>query len=260
MVTTLPDSPQVRAFYRPSENHSVRLAPPPFPAERMVPDAPAARPGALPLWPCSRVFRWQDNLLECVMACYGRWGAEGFIRQFLEVYPQELAGDVEAAQMPLTADFVLRGEPDRAQYKLAIEQLLSLANGIPMALVYRSVSRPVIALTGTWAPVSDLSRIEIYGPSVAPPIGRAESGSLARFAQILGDWIGRIVIIEASGAPSEVSWQCRHIRTGTREQGDQCRDADLVCKRVVEQTGLVRIDKTAEVTQLFVEPSCSHQV
>lgn len=220
----------------------------------MVPDKPPAHPGALPLWPCSRTYRWHGDALEEVGACFGRWGAKDLIREFLQVYPQEMAGDVAAAQIPLTADFVFRAEPDRAQYKVAIEQLLSLATGIPMTLVYRRVSRPVIALTGKWTPAFGLSRIEICGPSFAQPIGRPESGAMTRFAQILGDWIGRVVIIEASGAPAEVSWQCHHIRTGTREQAEQCRDANLVCKRVAEQTGLVRIDKMIEITQLFVEP------
>jgi len=255
MARRLPDSPQVRAFYQLPEDESVRIAPPPFPAERMVPDKPPSRPGAPPLWPCNRTYRWRGDALEEEGACYGRWAAKDMIREFLQLYPQELAGDVAAAQIPLTADFVIRGEPDRAQYQVAIEQLLSLATGIPTALVYRQVSRPVIVLTGKWTPASGLSGIAIRGPSFAQPIGPPESGSMTGFAKFLGDWIGRIVIIEASQSPAQVTWQRHHIRSGTKEQAEQCRDADLVCQCVAEQTGLSRVDKTMEITQLFVEPS-----
>src|SRR5580693_7055052 len=111
MATRLPDSPQVRAFYQLAEGESMRVVPPPFLAERMVPDRPPARPGAAPLWPCSRTYRWQGDALEEVAGCFGRCGAENLIRLFLDVCPQELAGDVAAAQIPLTADFVIRGEP-----------------------------------------------------------------------------------------------------------------------------------------------------
>jgi hypothetical protein len=256
MGTALPDSPQVRAFYETPEADGVRVAPPPFPAERMIPDTP------LSSWPCSRTFRWRDNALESLVACCGRWEVAGFAREFLGVYPQDIAGDVEAAQIPLTADFVIKGEPTRDQYKAAIEHLLSLATGTQMSLTYRRVLRPVIAFSGQWPTLPENHLIEVTGatgdeikePNFFPRLGRPETGSVDRFAKMVGEWIKRMVVTEASDAPNEIHWQYHHIRRGTREQAQRCTDPDLVCQRIADQTGLTRVDKMIEATQLFVEP------
>ncbi|MGD0462905.1 MAG: hypothetical protein ABSB74_10495 [Tepidisphaeraceae bacterium] len=240
---------------RPGE--TIRRVAPPFLPERLdyfrkVQPSRTVNPVAL-------LVLWRDGALQLKNWMYyvrsdgdSGFEAEQLIQSLLKLYPQDIEGDLELARKVIPGDFVANADADIDQYRLALEKLVSETSGRAVSLTFREVPRPVIVFTGTWSPQAP-HLIQIYGSQMnnAPTV-RVSLGSIDHFAKWVGSWIGESVIVEAAGAPHELSL-CGHDRDRAPEALKQAHDPQLVCTHIHEQTGLDWREETRALRRLFVE-------
>jgi hypothetical protein len=189
------------------------------------------------------------------------------ITNILNVYPQDLEGDSILAQQLIPGDFAISGDPrnsDVQKLSSGLATLLTEAMGHKVTLTFRQVQRPIIVLRGKWQARNtdgtqvhfgkgEFQIIQIYGLELNPnhACGGGGSGTVDQFAQWLGRWINRSVIIESTGAPAEVSWN-ENGQVAAAAQA-HAHDWDLVLNNIYQQTGLIWKQETRKVNRLFLE-------
>jgi hypothetical protein len=129
-------------------------------------------------------------------------------------------------------------------------------------LTIRPAERPVIVFHGGWqyrrandsvnAPRS--AQIEIYGQKLDPGSGAGGGvGGMDELAENLGNWIGKRVAIEASGAPSSMRWRYNNNYADGGDVSSHAHDVELVCNNIARQTGLTWAVEQRLVPLMFVE-------
>jgi hypothetical protein len=140
--------------------------------------------------------------------------------------------------------------------RVALQKVIGDAAGVPITLNFTEVQRQVIVFRGKWQWADPTHQeIQMYGAMLdTDPQNRRLGFSLAqRFPKVIGTWINRVVLFEASGVPRRIKWFENYTGDGSPESLKQARDPELVCKHIQEQTGLSWTEETRMVRQLFVE-------
>jgi len=266
MDSTEPEKPhRFVEVYGLKEGEPFRWVSPPFIAQRMEwyrkrdpIQADSVREG-----PQVMQISWRDGQPQADMQAFGRIDVRFIIRHFLGVFPQEIEGDALLAGHPVKGDLVVNGPVLPEDSHAMVEKIIGEVAGSPVGLTFREVERPAIVFRGQWR-ASDVTGtalpngreihpIDIFGENLSDPVVRTQSGAIKQFARSLGEWINKPIVLEAIGAPSELIWRLHHLRQGTREAVAKCRDPQLVCKHIEDQTGLQSAEEVQCLRQLFIE-------
>jgi hypothetical protein len=185
------------------------------------------------------------------------------LSNILGVFPREIDGDASFAGHPVKGDLVVDGSVLPAKSHAMVEKIIEEVAGFPVGMTFREVERPAIVFRGQWrardvtgTPFSEhpeIQTIDIYGEIESDPVVNKSSGTVEEFAQVVGEWVNKPIVFQASDAPSQLTWRLHHLRRGTREAVAKCRDPQLVCKHVEDQTGLQSAEEMHRLRQLFIE-------
>jgi hypothetical protein len=239
------------------KNEVIRRIAPPFVEARMDfyrKDRPA-RAKTLPQGPEAMLIFWREGKPRIWGMNVARaYQGEQLIETLLD--PPDLGGDLQLIRTDITGDFSIKPDVDQDQLRTALEKVIGDAAGVPTTLNFRQVQRQVIVFRGKWQWTDPTHQeIQMYGAMLdTDPQNRRVGFSLAqRFPKIIGTWINRVVIFEASGVPQRVKWFENYTGDGSPESLKQARDPDLVCQHIQEQTGLSWTEENRTIRQLFVE-------
>ena len=271
----VPDAPTTETFeqiYALRADDVIRRLQPPFPDVRLT-YYKKSRPSqaqAVPQGPNGMMIVWHNNKPELSGMIFtsknGGYDGLDLIQSLLNVYSQDVEGDLDLLNKPLPGDFIVDGKATAEQFRIALAKLLSEAAGTQVTLIFRQVDRPMIAFKGKWqinplpgAPPKrkfrNMQSIEIYGKSLNKEmnLGGGGSGDEKGLAGWLGRWIGKAVVFDAPSVTSRLSWHQNDAYDVSEQDRKLAHDATLVCNHIAEQTGLTWDEETRPVTRLFVE-------
>ena len=155
---------------------------------------------------------------------------------------------------PIQGDILMLSGQTPEAYSQALAEIISSELHTPCRIAYEDVRKDVFVLRGGWkyTPVprtmglaGGAPTVEIYGLKIdARDRGDGPIGSAADFAQWLGDWIGKPVVLEAQGVPDQIR---------LHYSNDDDRLPATVLKHVQEQTGLKWTEEMHPVKRLVIE-------
>jgi hypothetical protein len=258
-------------IYSLRKDEVLRCVHPPFLPERLelYRRTRQSQAEAIPRGPEAMMWRWNagDVLEPLAHARLTIWSMHfgssetvpSLVEKLLDVYPQEIEGDVELLDRQLPGDFVCRPDAEEGLYLEALRKIVEGQIGATMNFAFRQVERSVIVLRGNWkfSPVDDVARerrsVEIYEGKLNSNRNRGGggTGSEKDFAGWLGRYLGQQVVLEAKGLPIKLTWRYHDEERALAGRKD--RLTELVLKHIEEQTGLVSAIETREVRRLFVE-------
>jgi RNA polymerase sigma factor (sigma-70 family) len=177
------------------------------------------------------------------------------------LYPQEVEAEDALLMTAIGADFVVREGAPPAKVVARLEEILNNEFAIPLKLTLREEERKVHVLSGKYqfkavAPDQERNRIELYAENLSDPkFGGGGSGNFAEFAQWLGRFVSRRVVVgKVEGVPARLSWHDDHPdKAFSQEEWEAAHAAEPVLKHVAEQTGLTIREETRRVRVLVVE-------
>jgi hypothetical protein len=212
---------------------------------------------AIPQGPSGMVIYWRNGKPQLWGMNFSNgagYRIQDLIEYVLNFYPQNLQGDTSLAAQRIKGDFVIKGDADKEQLRLGLAGIISNAVGYSVDLSYHDDLRSVIVFRGQWTGKNTSRQtIEIYGTKLLPDgHGGGGSGQIDEFANWVGEWIGKPVISEATGAPS-FRWHLNDDGNWTKEEQKQAHDPALVCQHIKEQTGLTWTEETRQITQLYID-------
>jgi len=173
----------------------------------------------------------------------------------LEIYPPQVEGTRTEELIP--GDFLFAADSTVEERRAALQKILQDNLGEPITLTFRRVQREVLVLQGRWHYVPAASprtkswiapTLEIYAQAINKIAVNAGAGDAKRFAGDLGGHLGKQVIIEASGMPTNLFW-------AYDEPSMAKADVALILNHITEQTGLSWEPQSRMVERLFIERS-----
>jgi RNA polymerase sigma factor (sigma-70 family) len=200
-------------------------------------------------------LRWQDGL--ALGGCTVGKPASGrdlvdLLTVLPGIWPQEVEGDTELRAGRVKADFVVRDGAAPAAVVARLQEILNREFDIPVKLTLKEEQREVFVLSGKYTfrpagPARAANHIELYAEKLGNPrIGGGGSGNAREFAQWLGRFVNRRVVLgKTAGLPARLSWHDNNPEKAfTQQEWEEAHAAGPVLKHVAEQTGLsVRAEK-----------------
>jgi hypothetical protein len=235
---------------------------PPFPEERQALFRAAGLPSAAEAMTGYVDLHWRDGRLVFGTLTTGNVQEVRMLLTALAgIYPQEVEGDAQLLATGIGADFVVREGAPADKIVARLQEILDKEFEIPLKLTLREEERKTHVLSGKYkftatAAGPSEKRLEIYAQELSNPmIGGGGGGTFPEFAQWLGRFIGRRVVIgDVEGAPKTLSWHDNHPDGPfTQQQWDAAHAPEPVLKRIAEQTALTVREETRRVRVLVVE-------
>ena len=263
----LSDHDEFERAYRLRPGQVLRRIKPPFLEGRLdfYRKASPSQANSLPNGPATMFLTWKNGELS-----ERAWGmafgkglrnVEMLLEAVLNVFPQDVEGDVGLLNSEILGDFLFRQDAMEEEYLRALEEIAGDEFKCAFRLSLREVDAVVIILRGKWQyePVDEIARgrkcIEHFGRELNT---RREgngggSGDAKRWAKHLGRCINQQIIVEGEGVPERIRW-CHNDRgDDTDESRRLAHDPQLVLSHIREQTELIPSFEARRVRRLLVE-------
>ncbi len=250
-------APAIGEPYGLAAGQDLKRVPPPFPPSRLAwyratypgeGSATIEGPNAMVVTVGGRPLRRPRMIFG------GPWSLSDVLTEVTGFWPQQVEGDAGLLGVKLPGDFVARAGTPPDRLAVALAAMLRDEFRTPAVLSFHDVIRPVIVLRGTWR---RRHTVQFYGADLNTErgAGGGGSGTQQEFAQWLGRWVGREVVLDVTGSPWRPDWELNGDGDGTDRSRSLAHDLGLVLGHVAEQTGLTWAEERRTVRRLFVERS-----
>jgi hypothetical protein len=254
---------ELKKTYGLADDEMVKCVQPPFSQARQDCFQAYANWDGKQDWTGFMIFGWNKGDLKVHAGHIGSPGSgfdlPGLLTASPGIYPQEIEGEKELLENPITADFIFREGAPVKPTLTRLENILQKECKLSVKLSLEEVPRTVFVVRGKYkftpAAGSDGKQVEIYAKELTGPNG--SGGGSGDFPQLI-NWIGRfvnrrIVIDKVENAPRTVSWHDNFRSPFTEEEHEEDHDPGAVLKNITAQTSLTFQEEIKRVRVLQIE-------
>ncbi len=247
--------------YTLAEGEVLKRVPPPFVEGRLgiYRATGGAQAEAIPEGANGMILRYEDGKLTFGGGTFGAsYSVGSLIDTILDMPPKDIDGDRALLDRRIAGDFVVRKGATPDQLRDALTKIISEETNGKTLLTQRLMDHPAMVLQGEWTgavPNPGKKFLDVYGGlelgDATTTVEREGSGTIEEFGIAVGKWIGKPVVVEASGGPPNIAW--KFYNSSDRAAHKKARDRDLVLQHLEEQTGLKATEEVRKLPRLVVE-------